>query len=65
MCEDDYQAAQLLTDRLTDILDTMAPIKTIQVRTKYAPWLSNTTKKLMEERNKAQTNATETKDIDD
>ena len=65
MCEDADQAAQLLTDRLTDILDTMAPIKTIQVRTKYAPWLSNTTKKLMEERNKAQTNATETKDIDD
>ena len=38
----------------------MAPIKTILVRSKYAPWLSNSTKKLM-----AQITATQTKDIDD
>ena len=51
ICEDADQAAQLLTDKLTAILDTMAPIKTIQVRSKYAPWLSNSTKKPMEDRN--------------
>jgi hypothetical protein len=65
ICEDADQAAQLLTDKLTAILDTMAPIKTIQVRSKYAPWLSNSTKKLMEDRNKAGLTATQTKDNDD
>ena len=32
MCEDPSKAAEILTKKLTDILDTMAPIKTIQVR---------------------------------
>ena len=31
-------AAKLLTDGLTRILDLLAPIKTIQVREKYAPF---------------------------
>ena len=64
-CEDANQAAQLLTAKLTKILDTMAPIKTIQVRTKYAPWLSNSTKELLKERNSAQETASLTKDLDD
>ena len=35
------------------ILDSMAPIKTIQVRTHYVPGLEEETKKLQAERNKA------------
>ena len=65
ICEDADQAAQLLTHKLTVILDTMAPIKTIQVRSKYAPWLSNDTKELLKERNSAQATAAQTKDMDD
>ena len=40
MCEDPSKAADILTSKLTAILDQMAPIKTIQVRANYAPWLS-------------------------
>ena len=56
-CEDPSQAAALLTSKLTDILDQMAPIKTFQVRTKYAPWMSQNTKELLKERNLAQETA--------
>ena len=64
-CEDANQAAQLLTYKLTVILDTMAPVRTIQVRTKYAPWLSDSTKALLKERNSAQEIAAQTKNQDD
>ena len=57
MCEDADQAAQLLTNKLTDILDTMAPVRTIQVRSKYVPWLSDSTKEVLKERNNAQATA--------
>ena len=63
--QDPEEAATLLTNKLTIILDTMAPLKTIQVRNKYAPWLSQDTKQLMKERNKAQETAAKTRDIDD
>ena len=43
----------------------MAPLRTIQVRAKYAPWLSDDTKDLMKERNSAQIKANETKHPDD
>ena len=43
------QAVQILSDKITFILDVMAPIRTIQVRTKYAPWLSKETIRLMKE----------------
>ena len=39
-CDDASQAACILTSKLTSILDTMAPVIKIQIRTKYAPWLS-------------------------
>ena len=45
MSEDPSEAVRLLTTKLGRILDTMAPIKTIQVRTKYAAWLTDQTKK--------------------
>ena len=43
----------------------MAPVKTIQTRTNYVPWLSDDTKKLQEERNHAQKKAASTGNPDD
>ena len=43
----------------------MAPIRTIQVRKNYAPWLTDTTKNMMKERNEAQRLAGLTKNQDD
>ena len=40
-------AVQLFSDKLTEVLDRLAPIKTIQTRTRYVPWLSSETKGLM------------------
>ena len=37
LCSDVDTAVDLLTNKLTFILDTLAPMKTIQVRTRYAP----------------------------
>ena len=44
----------IFTRKLTDILDTMAPVKKFQVRSKYAAWLSEATKKKIKERDQAQ-----------
>ena len=65
MCEDATKAAEILTTKLSNILDIMAPIKTIQVRTKYAAWLSSDTKELMQKRNKAQEVASNSNDPDE
>ena len=54
-------AAQMLTDKLTTILDQMAPLRNIQVRSKYANWLSEETKLLIRKRNLAQKTAFESK----
>ena len=43
----------------------MAPVKKYQVRPKYAPWLTNTTKDLMNERDLAQKRAAKSGDSDD
>ena len=43
MCDSPTKAAQILTGNLSDILDILAPVKTFQVRKKYAAWLSDTT----------------------
>ena len=51
LCQDVNVAVKLLSDKLTFILDTMAQMKTIQVRKKYVPWLSKTTLSLIKERN--------------
>lgn len=58
-------AAKILTDKINEILDVMAPIKSFQVRTKYVPWMSQNTKDAIKERNLAQTRANRTKDKDD
>ena len=63
MCEDVDNAVKLLSDKITFILDTMAPMKTVQIRKKYAPWLSKTTLDLMKERDKLQKLAVETREM--
>jgi hypothetical protein len=65
MCQDVNQASKILTIKLGKILDAMAPIRTIQIHTRYASWLSDNTKKLLKERNDAQKQASVTKDPDD
>ena len=65
LCQDVNQATEILTTRLSKILDTMAPIRTVQIRARYAPWLSDDTKKLLKDRNAAQKVASETRDPDD
>ena len=62
LCEDLDSAVQLLSDKLTFILDGMAPMRTVQVRKKYAPRLSKTTLELMKERDSVQKLASETGD---
>ena len=61
MSEDLEESVNILSNKLTKILDNMAPIKTFQVRSKYAPWLSNETKSKMKERDQAQKMAAESK----
>ena len=48
------EALRIFNDKLMNILDLHAPVKTIQIRNNYAPWLSNSTKELMKERDIAQ-----------
>ena len=43
----------------------MAPMRTVQIRKKYAPWLSSATLDLMKERDRIKKNAAETGDKDD
>ena len=60
MTEDVEVAVEMVTRKLTAILDIMAPVKTIQTRGKYAPWLSEATKKKIQTRNEAQKKASQT-----
>ena len=64
-CENVEEAVNMMSGRITSILNVMAPIKTIQVRTKYAPWMSQKTKDKIKERDLAQARAVETKDGND
>ena len=65
LCENVNQAVELMSNKITNILDIMAPIKTVQVRTNYAPWLSEETRNLMSERNSLQSRAAQTKSAED
>ena len=65
MSEDVNEAAEMLTKRVTELLDKYAPVRTIQVRSRYAPWLSDETKSIMKERNLAQQFAQRTQNPDD
>ena len=59
------QAAELLTAGLFRVLDSCAPVRTIQSRSKYAPHLSDETKQLMQKRNLIQKTAALTGKIED
>ena len=52
LCTDVDMAVELLSEKIVFILDVMAPMKCIQLRKHYNPWLSDTTKELMAERDK-------------
>ena len=65
MCNSPSTAADILTRELSNILDKFAPVRKIQIHTKYAAWLSDASKKLLEKRNEAQKRACESKDPDD
>ena len=52
---------EIVTKKLTEILDMLAPVKTLQTRTNYAPWLSGATKEKIKQRNEAQIKAARTK----
>ena len=56
-CTDVNQAAELLVHKLNTILDIMAPIKTVHIRTNYVPGLGDDTKKLQKERDDAHAKA--------
>ena len=59
------EAAKLLSKGLTRILDKLAPLKTIQVRTNYAPHLSEETKELQSQREAAQQKAVQSSSQED
>ena len=65
LCADVDDAVELLSRKLTCILDEMAPMKTFQVRTCYSPWLSKETVRLMKVRDELHKLASETRDRDD
>ena len=65
MCEDAEEAVTKLSHRINKLLNEMAPIRTIQVRTRYAPWISEVTKVKMRERDLAQMNASITQSVND
>ena len=65
MSNDVEVAIEIVTQRLTEVLDQMAPIKTFQSRSNYAPWVSDNTKNKIKERNEAQKKASETKTSSD
>ena len=50
LCTDVNKAVKLISDKILFILDLMAPMKCIQIRNNYNPWLSDETRKFMTER---------------
>ena len=61
MSQDTNTAAEMLTAKINVILDSMAPIKKIQMRKNYAPWLTPELKDRMNLRDSAQMKAASTK----
>ena len=64
-CKETNMAAEMLVRKLTGILDIVAPIKTIQVKTNYVPGLGEDTKLLQRKRNLAQEQAAKTDNPED
>ena len=61
-CEDIDSAASVFQERFLEILNHHAPIKIFQTRKHYVPFLTEETKKLMEERDALKKVATENQD---
>ena len=59
------KAAEMMTLKLCNILDTMAPVRTVQCRNQFAPWLTPATKELMKQRDEAQKVAASSGENDD
>ena len=64
-CFNCENAAAYFTEKLNEILNEMAPIRTFQIRTKYIPWMSQETKDMIEERNKVQKEASSSNKTED
>ena len=64
-CVDVDEATDLLVDKISAVLDEMAPIRTIQTRMNYVPWLSEKAKDLQLKRNQAQETASRTDEPED
>ena len=47
-------AVAMLTSKLCTVLDKFAPVKTVQIRSNYAPWLNEEVRKLISQRDAAQ-----------
>ena len=56
------EAVRILSERLLYFLDEVAPMKTTQVRTRYAPWLSKKTIEMIKERDNLQREASDNND---
>ena len=59
------EAVEIFTRKITEILDEMAPMKSIQIRSNYSPWLCKDTLDLMKARDEVQKLASETRSRDD
>ena len=58
-------ANSLLENKIKEIIDSEAPMVTLQMRTKYNKFLTNETKLLMEERDRHRETARRTQDTND
>ena len=65
LCNNLDTAVNLVATKLNMILDIMAPVKVIQVRSCYAPWMSSKTKEEIKKRKIAQQKAAESQNIED
>ena len=63
LAEDVDEAVSILSTKLTDTLDVMAPMKTIQARKNYVPWISQETLHLIKHRQQLHKLASETRDV--
>ena len=61
LCSDVDEAVRILSSKITNVLDRIAPMKTVQIRANYSPWLSQETKNLMSRRDNLHREASENK----
>ena len=65
LSDDVDEAVAILTMKLTELMQRFCPMKTIQIRKNYAPWLSKHMKCCLLERDKLQKRAIDSKDPND